>query len=269
MGTGGYFLKTPEKTRLELALLLQEHLEEFSYYATLWYDKYYPDLNVKQTSGFSERLEWSRSLVQWVSNGLENGGVLRDEVGFLVNIVGEPEFSEFVNEIVVQMNVLREIAPLIMQTCASNPTKAREYYDCLDEYLREYVVSKLDEFAEEVSAPRWFSRRWGVAVDEAIYAETLKHLGLKQYEDVSVEDGSENVMKKAQERLAEQRVDGLQHLSRRERQVLTMLLEGKSNGEISAVLGVSQNTVKTHVAHVFDKLNVNSRVELLRKVLGA
>ncbi|MBQ9067968.1 MAG: response regulator transcription factor, partial [Eggerthellaceae bacterium] len=66
-----------------------------------------------------------------------------------------------------------------------------------------------------------------------------------------------------------QNEEAFQILSRRERQVYVLLLEGKSNGEISAALNVSQNTVKTHVSRVFDKLNVNSRIELLRKALSA
>lgn len=261
-------MNTPENTRRELAMLIREHLEEYSYYATLWYDKHYPGVAPKQMSGLPERLEWSRSLIQWVCNGIENGGVIRDEVGFLVNIVGEPEFSEFVNELVVQMNVLREIAPLIMQSCSSDPTKAREYYDCLDEYLREYMIEKLDELAQEVSTPRWFSRRWGVSVDEDLYSETLKRLN-PEANVVQEEDDFPRALPMDEEEPPAKRADYLDHLSCRERQVLSMLLEGKSNGEISAALGVSQNTVKTHVAHIFDKLNVNSRVELLRKMLGA
>ena len=52
-------------------------------------------------------------------------------------------------------------------------------------------------------------------------------------------------------------------LSARERDVLRLVAEGKSNGEIAAALDLSQNTVKNHMSHIFDTSNVNSRVELV------
>lgn len=50
-------------------------------------------------------------------------------------------------------------------------------------------------------------------------------------------------------------------LSKRELEVLGMLAEGSTNKNISEELYISENTVKTHVAHIFDKLNVNDRVQ--------
>lgn len=46
----------------------------------------------------------------------------------------------------------------------------------------------------------------------------------------------------------------------------------RSNSELAIGLGVSVNTVKTHIRHIYTKLNVGNRVELmfkLRPVLGA
>jgi DNA-binding NarL/FixJ family response regulator len=42
-----------------------------------------------------------------------------------------------------------------------------------------------------------------------------------------------------------------------------MLAQGKSNGEIARELVVSQNTVKTHLSHVYGKLGVASRTQAL------
>lgn len=52
-------------------------------------------------------------------------------------------------------------------------------------------------------------------------------------------------------------------ISERELEVLTLLLRGYSNARIAEALGVSENTVKTHVRHVYDKIGVGSRGELL------
>jgi DNA-binding CsgD family transcriptional regulator len=50
-------------------------------------------------------------------------------------------------------------------------------------------------------------------------------------------------------------------LSSRERQVLALLADGLGNKQIAARLGISPNTVKTHLEIVFEKLGVSSRAE--------
>ncbi|MPY93447.1 MAG: response regulator [Acidimicrobiia bacterium] len=50
-------------------------------------------------------------------------------------------------------------------------------------------------------------------------------------------------------------------LTDREREVLALVGEGRSNREISARLVISELTVKTHVSRVLSKLNVESRVQ--------
>ncbi|HEV8498009.1 MAG TPA: response regulator transcription factor [Gemmatimonadaceae bacterium] len=50
-------------------------------------------------------------------------------------------------------------------------------------------------------------------------------------------------------------------LTNRERQVLGLLADGLGNKQIAARLGISANTVKTHLELLFDKLGVSSRTE--------
>jgi DNA-binding NarL/FixJ family response regulator len=52
---------------------------------------------------------------------------------------------------------------------------------------------------------------------------------------------------------------GADTLTGREREVLALIGQGKSNGEIAAELFVSEGTVKTHVNHVFTKLRLRDR----------
>lgn len=50
-------------------------------------------------------------------------------------------------------------------------------------------------------------------------------------------------------------------LTGRELEVLQLIVQGKSNKEISAALFISEATVKTHLQVVFQKLGVNARTE--------
>ena len=50
-------------------------------------------------------------------------------------------------------------------------------------------------------------------------------------------------------------------LTAREREVLGLLVRGASGLEIAAELGISRNTVRTHVQSILTKLQVHSRLE--------
>ncbi|MGD9332836.1 MAG: LuxR C-terminal-related transcriptional regulator [Desulfobacterales bacterium] len=50
-------------------------------------------------------------------------------------------------------------------------------------------------------------------------------------------------------------------LTPREIQVLRLLADGASNPDISEQLNISPHTVKSHVIHIFNKLNVNDRTQ--------
>ncbi|MEO8353278.1 MAG: response regulator transcription factor, partial [Chthoniobacteraceae bacterium] len=50
-------------------------------------------------------------------------------------------------------------------------------------------------------------------------------------------------------------------LSDREIEVLSMIVKGRSNKEVSSDLGISENTVKFHTTRIFEKLGVMDRVQ--------
>jgi len=54
-------------------------------------------------------------------------------------------------------------------------------------------------------------------------------------------------------------------LTPRECEILDLLASGQTNQELARVLGVSPNTVKTHLANLFAKLEVDRRVKAIEK----
>jgi DNA-binding NarL/FixJ family response regulator len=74
---------------------------------------------------------------------------------------------------------------------------------------------------------------------------------------------------------ATRRADGLATLTRRERDVLTLMAEGRSNAGIGAALVISGGAVEKHVASIFGKLGLppsegdNRRVLAVLRYLGS
>lgn len=58
-------------------------------------------------------------------------------------------------------------------------------------------------------------------------------------------------------------------LSDREREVLVLVADGLSNREIARTLFISEATVKTHLVHVFNKLDADSRTAAVAKARTA
>ena len=60
----------------------------------------------------------------------------------------------------------------------------------------------------------------------------------------------------------------LDELTEREREVLALMAEGCSNGEISRRLALSTKTVERHIGHIFDRLGLQESATSHRRVLA-
>jgi DNA-binding CsgD family transcriptional regulator len=60
--------------------------------------------------------------------------------------------------------------------------------------------------------------------------------------------------------------DTIIRLTEREIEVLKLVLEGKSNKEVAALLCCSKRTVDFHLARIYQKLDVSNRVQAMRRV---
>lgn len=63
-----------------------------------------------------------------------------------------------------------------------------------------------------------------------------------------------------------QKLQTLDMLTPREQEVAYEVAQGRSNKEIAAKLGLSAETVKLHVHHIYEKLGIDSRIALALKL---
>ena len=60
-------------------------------------------------------------------------------------------------------------------------------------------------------------------------------------------------------------VRGAEALTRREREVASLAAQGLSAKEIAAELAIGERTVETHLARVYAKLGLASKIDLVRR----
>jgi FixJ family two-component response regulator len=91
----------------------------------------------------------------------------------------------------------------------------------------------------------------------------------KPFNDEVLLDSIRNAMQKDDALRASQNqtaevMSNYTHLTPREKEVMSMVTEGRSNKEISSLLNISAKTVEAHRARVMDKMGANSLAKLVR-----
>ena len=59
----------------------------------------------------------------------------------------------------------------------------------------------------------------------------------------------------------------LAELTAREKEILNLVLQGKSNKVIAKELCISENTVKTHIRNILGKYEVQNRTQLISEIM--
>lgn len=80
---------------------------------------------------------------------------------------------------------------------------------------------------------------------------------LRAIRDVAA--GSRSLPADIEARLAQRKSEP--EITPREREILTLITQGKANKEIGAALGIAEDTVKRHVSSILDKLRANDRAQ--------
>ena len=70
------------------------------------------------------------------------------------------------------------------------------------------------------------------------------------------------------EQSPDSRDEAIIRLTKREIEVLQLVLEGKSSKEVATDLCCSKRTVDFHLARIYDKLDVTNRVQAMRRCAG-
>lgn len=58
------------------------------------------------------------------------------------------------------------------------------------------------------------------------------------------------------------------HITEREKEILLLVIEGKNETQIGASLFISSSTVRRHMFNIYQKMDVNSRISLVKKILA-
>ncbi len=119
----------------------------------------------------------------------------------------------------------------------------------LDEYVFDALAAGASAFLLKAAPPEDLIRAIRVVAEgEALLAPSVTRRLIEEFA-------------RRPEPVQKSKTRQLETLTDREREVLGEVARGLTNAEIAARLHVSETTVKTHVAHMLDKLELRDRVQ--------
>jgi DNA-binding NarL/FixJ family response regulator len=133
---------------------------------------------------------------------------------------------------------LQLLQPEVKVIILSPPEKKTQFFDSAIKAGAKGFLLKTATASELIKGVRETARE-GAAISTAVIPLMLERLSMAA---------------------AEQQTDEAL-LTVRERDVMLLLMEGKSNRRIAEALSLSENTVKYHIRSILEKFDVNNRVE--------
>lgn len=135
----------------------------------------------------------------------------------------------------------------------------------LKEFPRTEVLILTMHDTEEVTREVLRAGARGVVLksdaDEALVAAVK---ALRQHKPYLGSHATELVLNRYMKRVGGEVESSLERLTPREREVIQLLSEGKTNKDVAAALGVSVKTAEAHRANIMHKLNLHSLSDLVR-----
>lgn len=124
-------------------------------------------------------------------------------------------------------------------------------------YSLQIVIAYNDEFLGVITLYRTIGKD-NFKYDDIFLMDMLKeHLAFRLYKErVKDESNKDKInVNEAIEKYA---------LTKRETEILNLLLDGCENEEISDILVITVNTLKKHILNIYKKLGINSRIQLFK-----
>lgn len=252
-----------EDIRIALAGVIRDNRELIAQRLERCYVEQYPHSRANQMNA-ADIHEWTLSEISDIASAIENddvtGRTYENIYGDMLVDTNNPELTPFVNCLANIQFEARIIAPVIYSATLRDVAFGNRLVGCYEDHVQKVVAENCRLYTEQISRPRALSRTWDL-MSGMTPSEDYEDTPAKRYlgKDGQVQEAP------AMPEVAQPVCDTI---SPREQQVLNLLMEGKTNGEIASALGIRQNTVKNHVSRIFDKYNVNTRTELIVRVLG-
>ncbi|PIF01612.1 MAG: hypothetical protein CR994_00455 [Maribacter sp.] len=166
-----------------------------------------------------------------------------------------------------------------------NMIAAQMQYESAKKDTKIKKLAEENELSLQEARKRSITLWVGAIVSALIIAFLLLFINLLHKNRALVLEGKNIELKKYMERINELRAQvknrsvedenewisnmGQFDLSIREIDVLRLISKGYNNDEIAEELFVSKNTVKTHIQHIYTKLDVKNRIQAMKKVATA
>lgn len=118
--------------------------------------------------------------------------------------------------------------------------------DLISSFLEELTPNEIQAIAKKIG-------KLSIIISERLQVQKLM---------IDLSESIHHQMKNDKETLINMNLN----LTKREMEVLNLVLEGKNNREIADHLFISGHTVKNHMTNIFTKLSVNDRTQVIAKI---
>jgi len=238
----------PTEISLQVADLLDSKMDEVTSMLIEQFLAEYPQ-SASLTLGRSTLGRWSEKEMELLEASLRGDEVsLRASSMYTgdVNATVSPYIAPMVTLVETWMFISRTLAPFVWRHFAQEPLDAQAALEALEGATMEIIRNVVRRFLDTQLVPGSLTREWLWGGVPAIGAQSQ----VKRAEGSTLDRGATAAMRPG--------------LTRREREIVKLVADGRTNGEIAGELAISQSSVKNHLSRIFDKLNVNTRCELTR-----
>lgn len=265
-------MRDSAELRQQLAALLRDNVDEIAERLERKYVEEYPRSRANlMDAGVIH--QWTLDEIENIARLVETGDpslrIYRGQYGDIIEDLYNPELATFANFISTTLFEARHIAPIFFRTQTKDVAHVQAIMDLFEQTIQDVIAYNCELYATSVKSPGSLFRTWNLYSGMVPQGDPEDTPAKRYLKPSVVEELSRRTVAESGDGAKENRTfPGEEHLSSRERDVLDLLVAGRTNGEIAAALGLRQNTVKNHVAHIFDKCNVNTRVELVALVFN-